>query len=219
MTKPKRSSGAWLRSPLASAYLQSLRRELATWCRDPDEIEVIVQEIESHLAEARHSGESVASAIRLLGPPRELAESYAVVSFESRRSRSSQLAAAWASASRVAQTAAAGIMIALAAGTSVLSFVLGLGAILGAVVLPFVPARLLEPTLRLGLPQLVVLLAGALLLTLAFALGRWLVHHLRLLRRGRATQTRADAARDRHPAAGLIPFPKPTVDPEEELRS
>lgn len=40
----------------------------------------------------------------------------------------------------------------------------GAGAVLGGIVLPFVPSAWLDPTLRAGLPQVVVVIVGIILL-------------------------------------------------------
>lgn len=167
-----------LEDPPFRRYLDQLRIALEATSISVKERREILLEIESHIAEARKSGAPLADILEKLGPAEELARAYAVeLLLHSPGGRS---------------PAVRGILQILAVLTTLtLAIVLGgtglallLCGVVGAVVAivgPFVPPEWMDPTLRAGLPQLVVLLVSLALGGVGFLLIRILFLNLRLL--------------------------------------
>ena len=68
----------WSRNPLVERYLDCLGRALLDWRVPQPEIDEIVRDIDSHLAESQQSGIPLAEALTALGPADRLAEAYGV---------------------------------------------------------------------------------------------------------------------------------------------
>jgi uncharacterized membrane protein len=159
-------------SPIVARYLDQLAQGLAE-CGLPDEDRAeIAREIESHLADAVAAGTSIAEGIHRLGSPHELARAYAVELLlrpapPPRRQvwrRAPAVLVAWLTP--LLSYAIAGVLLAVGGALAIVGLLGALGGLFG----PWLP---LDPTLRPGLPQLVVVLAslavgglGALLLRL-----------------------------------------------------
>jgi hypothetical protein len=177
--------------PLVQRYLDQLTAALARRRVDPLEQAGIRADIESHVAEATSRGERLAEVLERLGPAERLAGAYAVE--ELLRPRWTREAGAsalrmWAGRAMAAVTtaAAAAVGLLLALGGIGLAAVGALGA-LAALVAPALP---LDPTLRAGWPQLVVVLVSLALAAVGIAalrLARWNLGVLRdpRLRAGR----------------------------------
>ncbi len=215
------------RSPVTQAYLESLRAELSAHVA-PGEISTIVLEIDNHIAEATRQGSSSAAAIRSLGSPGELAEAYGVaLTFEP---SPGQGRGRWRATLRgVAATArlAAYWLLQLLGSTLALALALsGTAAVFAALLLPLVPPRLLDPTLRAGLPQLVVLTVGVACLALAVQIARWLRLYARLSRRRPPTgapeqgpsnaSLNPESAADRSGSVTAFPRPASKTQPKGE---
>lgn len=182
MVTPRPAERVSERHPLISHYLEQLEAELSRRRTPSDEIREILLDIENHFSEAQRAGRSLESVLEGLGEIRELAGAYTValalgVRVGDRRSSWRR----WIRSAWLESALDACLWTARASLTLILS-VIGVGLVLlgalgafAAVVLPFVPASFLDPTLRFGLPQLVVFA----LAVLSLAVG-WLA--LRLVR-------------------------------------
>ena len=197
--EPARSSA----HPLTSRYLEQLKQELSELGIEPDEISEILADIHLHLAEAQTTELSLGGAMSRLGSPQALAQEYATaltlgLRFEQRDPSSSGWIAHPTFVRLRPSLATVGrLSLALILGTVGLSsLLLGTAGVGAALVLPFVPSSFLDPTLRMGAPQLIVLavsIAGALL-------GCFWLHMTR-----RIIRSRSVTARSRHEAQSTSP--------------
>ena len=168
--------------PLVQRYLDQLAAALAATALPPAEQEAIVADIASHVAEAISAGERLPAVLERLGNAPDLARAYVVEAFLHPRGAiaPSRLALLGRRALRAATLAAAGLLGAILGAAGGLLLLLGpLGALAG-IVMPFLP---LEPNLRAGAPQVVVVLLSLLLGALGAGLLRLASWNLRLLRR------------------------------------
>ncbi len=170
-------------SPVLARYLDQLAQGLADCGLPPEERAEIAREIESHLADAGAAGTPLAEGIRRLGSPQELARTYAVELLlrpptPPRRQTWRRGVAAFTSAVTSLLTYAIAFALLVLGGGLAIAGLLG---VLGGLFAPWLP---LEPTLRTGLPQVVVLLTSLALGALGFLLLRlvrtaWRIAHTR----------------------------------------
>jgi len=170
-------------NPLVRRYLEQLDAALRRVAIRDEERADILGEIESHLAEATGSGVPLADAIEKLGPAADLADTYAVELMLN--PRPARTGSTYARASRLVTRAG------IAAAAALLTFVMGtLGAalalagaatVLFGAIAPFVPRDWLDPTLRAGLPQVVVIGVGLVLLVLGVISVRLVLVNVRVL--------------------------------------
>ena len=172
-------------NPLVQRYLDQLAAALAGRGVSPEEQAGIRADIESHVAEATSRGERLADVLERLGSADRLAGAYAVEELlRPRWARGADRRRVQALAGRVvacvtATTAALlGVLLGLAGAALALAGVLGA---LAAIVAPLVP---LDPTLRAGWPQLVVVLLSLALAAAGVAILRLARWNLGVLRRG-----------------------------------
>lgn len=177
-------------NPLVRRYLGQLDSELKRVAMREEERLEILGEIESHLAEATGSGVALADAIEKLGPAADLADTYAVelmlnprpVITDSRLARASRFVMR-------AGVAGAAALLTVVMGTLGAALALaGATAILFGAIAPFVPRDWIDPTLRAGMPQAVVIGAGIVLLVLGILSVRLVLINIRVMARtlGRA---------------------------------
>lgn len=149
-------------NPLISRYLRQLEAELEAAGVSARESGEILNDIASHAAESEQSGRTIAVVLESLGPAADLARSYAAALFllpAPRKGASArrQLVDAVTKAGMVcASLLLVIVMGVLGAGMTLL----GAAAVLGGIVLPFASPTWLDPTIRPGLPQVVVIIAG-----------------------------------------------------------
>ncbi len=187
-----RTMGFTGHEPLLDRYLTGLRKELQSWEISPTEIVEIVGEIERHVADAKQAGRTTAEVLGGLGSADELADAYgAALRMDLAEGRPSSWTRARAFSRRALVALSGSVVTAILTIVGLAALATGLVASVAAFVLPLVPSHLLEPTLRPGLPQLVVLLAGGALATLGLQLLRWRGVHRRLAHRLLARQERA----------------------------
>ncbi len=183
-------------NPLVRRYLEQLDAELGRVAMRDEERADILGEIESHLAESAGSGVPLADAIERLGPAADLADTYAVelmLNPRPGRTTDTPLRRAGHLAGR-AGVAAAAALLAIVMGTLGATLALaGAAAVLFGAIAPFIPRDWLDPTLRAGLPQVVVIAAGLVLLVLGFLSVRLVLINVRVL---------AGALRRRLPGGG-----------------
>lgn len=166
-----------LEDPLVRRYVDQLRKALEAMPLSEEERPEILLEIESHIAEARQSGLPLARVLENLGPADQLAEAYGMELLL--RPKPVRPAVRWISRFLTVLTT---LVLGVVLGT--VGFGLLLGGLLGslfAVVGPFLPAEWLDPTLRAGLPQIVVLIVSLILIGVGFLSLRILRLNLRLL--------------------------------------
>ena len=150
------------RNPLTVRYLEQLTAALRRTLMPEEERDVICREIESHLAEAVSSGARLTDVLERLGPAEDLARAYAVELALNPRPgpEGSFWRQALAVATRASATFASGLLVTIMGAVGVTFAATGVVAVLAGLVAPFIPADWLDPTLRAGLPQVVVLLVG-----------------------------------------------------------
>jgi uncharacterized membrane protein len=164
-------------NPLVQRYLDQLTAALAGRGVSPEEQAGIRADIESHVAEATSRGERLADVLERLGSADRLAGAYAVEEL---------LRPRWArGADRRRVQAVAGSVVAVVTATTaaLLGVLLGLagaalalGGVVGALAAIAAPLLPLDPTLRAGWPQLVVVLVSLALAAAGVAilrLARW----------------------------------------------
>lgn len=166
-----------LEDPLVRRYLDQLRKALESMPLSKEERSEILLEIESHIAEARRSGLPLARVLESLGPSDELAEAYGVELLL--RPKPVRSSVRWIS--QFLMVLSTLVLTAVLGATGAGLFLGGLAGALFAVVGPFLPAEWLDPTLRVGLPQIVVFVVSLLLAGVGFFLIRILRLNLRLL--------------------------------------
>ncbi|HVS62419.1 MAG TPA: hypothetical protein VMT85_02830 [Thermoanaerobaculia bacterium] len=216
-------AGGFARDPLLDRYLDRLREVLELWDASPSARAEILGEIASHVAEARREGRSLAQVLRGLGPADELAEAYGVALLvdRGRGATGSRRARVLRAAGRWLQSLATSVMLALLLIASFALCALGALGSAAALVLPALPPEVLEPTLRAGAPQGVVLAASLLTLALGVQSFRWLRINVRLARtvRWRRRPPIAAGPRAEDEASGaqsLQSFPAPVRSPSAE---
>jgi len=154
------------RNPLTVRYLEQLAAALERTLMPQDERDAISREMESHLAEAVSSGARLTDVLERLGSAEDLARAYAVEL--ALNPRPVHQASPWrqvlAVATRTSATLAAGLLVVVMGAVGVAFAVGGVAALLVGLIAPFLPVDWMDPTLRAGLPQLVVVLAGLALL-------------------------------------------------------
>lgn len=170
-------------NPVAKRYLDRFASALSD-LPEPARREM-VQEIQSHIAEALRAGRDPAEVLEKLGPADRLAAAYRVeVLLHEKQSGGAEV-------KRVL-----GLMGALA-GTSLLSFVVvlflgalafacltsGLAMIVTGLLVPFLPEEALNTPFSLELTQFIMLVVGSVMIPLGLAalLGLWA--YLKFLRR------------------------------------
>lgn len=171
--------------PVVVRYVHQLAQVLRGCGLPEDECREIGREIESHVTETVSAGVSVAQALARLGPPQELARSYALELLLPAKARGPRV---WRQAATIASTAVAylaALLLVLLGGSLA---IVGAGGIVGSALGPWLPT---EPALRAGLPQLVLGLVSAValgggLLLLRFVRVAWRVARARPL--GRLTK-------------------------------
>lgn len=166
-----------LEDPLVRRYLDQLRKALAALPLSDEERPEILLEIESHIAEARQSGLALARILESLGPADELAEAYGMELLL--RPRQARPVVRWIS--RIVTALTTVVLTAVLGATGLGLLLGGLAGIVFAIVGPFLPSGWLDPTLRAGLPQLVVLVVSLAMAGVGFLSIRILRLNLRLL--------------------------------------
>ncbi len=154
------------KNPLTQRYLGQLGAALERTPVREDERQEILGEIDSHLAEAMRSGVPLPDALEALGPAEALARAYAVeLALNPRPGDGTSAPRRMVRAVTRASAMLAALLLVLVMGGLGMGLALAGGAgILAGIVAPFLPAAWLDPTLRAGLPQIVVVLGGAVLL-------------------------------------------------------
>ena len=154
------------RNPLTQRYLQQLGAALDRTVVREDERPAILGEIESHLAEAVHSGARLTEVLERLGPAEDLARAYAVeLALNPRPATTDSAQRRVLSAVTRASATVAALLLVLVMGALGVGFVIGgVASVVAGLVAPFLPSEWLDPTLRVGVPQLVVVLIGMVLL-------------------------------------------------------
>ena len=149
-------------NPLTERYLEQLAAALERTRMPAGESDAIRREIESHLAEAVSSGATLTEMLERLGSAEDLARAYAVELALNPRPKPE--ASSWqrllAVALRGAATVASGLLVAVMGAVAVSFAASGVVAVLIGLIAPFLPSDWMDPTLRAGLPQLVVVLMG-----------------------------------------------------------
>jgi hypothetical protein len=171
-----------LPNPLVRRYLDQLAAALAACGMEAEDREAIAREIGSHAAEAVARGERLVEVLERLGAPARLAEAYAAEAFlRPPRAAGGSSPRGWSAAAlaRLTRPAALVSSVLLALAGSLLALGGSAGALLGLVG-PWLP---IDPTLRFGWPQLVVILTSLLLLAAGAALLRVARWNLALVRR------------------------------------
>jgi uncharacterized membrane protein len=175
MTSGRTTRSSPERHPLVARYVEQLEGELVRSGIPREEIIEIVADIDGHFADAQSVGRSLSSTLERLGAVRELAHAYTValavgVGLEGGGSAGRpRTGRDWLRrATEVGRLATLASLTLVIGGLGVALLLTGVVGALAALVLPFVPSRLLDPTLRAGLPQLVVLAVAA----LSAAVGR-----------------------------------------------
>jgi len=198
--------------PLASRYLEQLNEELTNLGIEPDEVSEILADIHLHLAEAQTTDLSLGDAMSRLGSPKTLAQEYATaltlgLRFEERNPGSSQSTFARLRPSFV--TAGRLSLASLLGTVGLSSLLLGATGTGAALVLPFVPSNFLDPTLRMGAPQLIVLVvsvAGTLLGCFWLYMARRIMKFGSVARRSRSGEPYSPrASQEASFTAGPIP--------------
>ena len=170
-------------NPLVERYLDQLASALAGRGVSPEEQAGIRGDIESHVAEATSRGERLADVLERLGPAERLAGAYASEElFHPRWARhpGAPPLRLWAGRAVALATVSVAALLGLllAVTGAVLTVVGALGALAGLVG-PVLP---LDPTLRAGWPQLVVVVLSLALAAAGIAvlrLARWNLGALR----------------------------------------
>jgi len=172
-------------NPLVRRYLEQLDARLDEAKTHEDERREILQEIESHLAEAARSGTRLSDAITKLGPADDLARAYCLELKLNPRTMVDGSPMRWIVAALTrAGALLASTLLTIVMGSLSLGLLLGgVVAVLGGLVAPFLPSAWLDPTLRAGLPQLVVIFLGVILLAVGIPSFRLVHVNLRFLMR------------------------------------
>lgn len=170
-------------NPLIRRYLDQLDAGLVDANIHADERRDIRQDIDGHLTEALRSGTSLADAITRLGPADELARAYGLeLTLNPRGGGDRSPARRLVAALTRTGTLLASVLLAIVMGSLGLGLLVGgFVAIVGGLVAPFLPPTWLDPTLRPGLPQLVVAALGVMLLAMGIPLLRLVRVNLRFL--------------------------------------
>ena len=170
-------------NPLVRRYLDQLGVRLDEANTHEDERREILQDIESHLAEATRSGTALSDAITKLGPADDLAKAYCLELKLNPRSQADGSALRWIVAALTrAGALLASTLLTIVMGSLSLGLLLGGAvAVLGGIVAPFLPSAWLDPTLRAGLPQVVVIILGVILLAVGVPSFRLVHVNLRFL--------------------------------------
>ncbi len=205
-------------NPVSSAYLDGLAKALWIQRMEAEDVHAIVLEMDNHIAEAVRAGRPLAEVIQALGPPQLLAEAYCVaLTFESSVRPPGWPHRLFRTIGGVARSIAAFLWLSIGAGLTFVLATAGSVCVVGALVLPYISPRILDPTLRVGLPQFAVFASGAAALVLARQLARWLRFHARFAH-ARPTLPLAD---DEHaseaPVGRLAYFPTITPNNNEEV--
>jgi hypothetical protein len=218
--------------PLVARYLEQLEDELVRGGTLRDEIIEILADIDGHFADAQSSGLSLSSTLEGLGGVRELAGAYTValacgVCLENSGSAGpAPTRRFWLRrATEVGRLTTLAALVLAIGGLGVALLSTGVVGALAGLVLPFIPSGFLDPTLRAGMPQLVVLAVAALStavgwLSLRLMRLNWrsLLLGLRRLRRAQ-TSGSAEAGRtdhDRRLSSGNGPLPATVSRPAIE---
>ncbi len=164
-------------NPLVRRYLEQLDAGLDETHIHEDERQEILNDIESHLAEAMRSGRALSDAITKLGPADDLAKSYCLeLTLNPRHLADGSPGRRIVAALTRAGALLASTLLTIVMGSLSLGLLLGgFIAVLGGLIAPFLPSDWLDPTLRAGLPQLVVIVLGVILMAVGIPSFR-LVH-------------------------------------------
>ena len=170
-------------NPIVRRYLEQLDAGLDATHIHEDERREIRQDIESHLAESLRSGTALSDAITRLGPADDLAKAYCLELTLNPRQTSDGSPGRWLVAALVrAGTLLASSLLTIVMGSLSLGLLAaGVVAVLGGFIAPFLPSAWLDPTLRAGLPQLVVIVFGVILLAVGIPFSRLARVNLRFL--------------------------------------
>lgn len=170
-------------NPLIRRYLEQLERGLVEAGIHEAERRDIRQDIDSHLAETVRSGTPLVDALTGLGPADQLARAYRLELTLNPRTGAEPSAARriLAALTRAGALLASALLTLVMGSLGVALLVGGFVAVLGGLVAPFLPAAWLDPTLRPGLPQLVVIAVGVLLVIAGIPTLRLVRVNLRFL--------------------------------------
>ena len=170
-------------NPLIRRYLDQLEAGLVDADIPEDERRDIRQDIDSHLTEAVRSGTPLVDAFTRLGAADELARAYCMELTLNPRSGGDGSPARWmiAALTRAGALLASTLLTIVMGSLTLALLVGGLVAIVGGLVAPFLPSEWLDPTLRPGLPQVVVIVLGVILLTAGIPSFRLVHINLRFL--------------------------------------
>ena len=170
-------------NPIVRRYLDQLDAGFDETQIHEDERREIRQEIESHLIESLRAGTALSDAITRLGPAADLAKAYCLELTLNPRQSAVASPGQWIVAALVrAGALLASTLLTIVMGSLSLGLlVAGVVAVLGGIVAPFLPSSWLDPTLRAGLPQLVVIVLGVILLAVGIPFSRLARVNLRFL--------------------------------------
>ena len=170
-------------NPLIRRYLDQLDAGLVDANIHEDERRDIRQDIDSHLTEAVRSGTALVDALQRLGPADELARAYCLeLTLNPRTGGDGSFARRIIAALTRAGALLASTLLTVVMGSlSLVLLVGGFVAVVGGVVAPFLPSAWLDPTLRPGLPQVVVIALGVILLAAGIPSFRLVHVNLRFL--------------------------------------
>lgn len=154
------------RNPLVGRYLDQLAGGLDRAPIPAAERLEILGEIESHLAEAIQSGVPLGEALEKLGSADALAQAYCLELAINPRPGADRSTGqrALRAVTRAAGLLSALLLVVVMGGLGLGLAVGGTLGFLAGMVAPFLPSAWLEPTLRAGLPQLVVIATSIVLL-------------------------------------------------------
>ncbi len=170
-------------NPIVRRYLDQLDAGLDETHIHEEERREIRQEIESHFVETLRAGTALSDAITRLGPADDLAKAYCLELTLNPRQMADGSPGRWLVAVLArAGTLLASTLLTIVMGSLSLGLLLsGVVAVLGGFIAPFLPSAWLDPTLRIGLPQLVVIVFGVILLAVGIPFSRLARVNLRFL--------------------------------------
>lgn len=167
-----------------NGYKYQLREILELWEVSPQTIAEIVSEIESHIAEGRRENRDLADILSGLGPVDQLAEAYglALVLGRSDKSEMSKSQRFRSSVGNNLWLASLLLMFSIMGVIGAAMLIAGVGGAAASLILPFLSVEVLEPTLRAGIPQLVLFVLSILAGILGWQCLRWLRVNVRMAR-------------------------------------
>jgi hypothetical protein len=166
-------------TPTERQYLMQLERALATAPLSEKERREILLEVESHLGEARASGAPLLDVVGRFGSAKQLAESYATELMNRPVGLRNTPWLHWIF--RIGAALASGVLALVLGASGVCLITGGVLAVAYGIAGPWLPAAWGDLVLRVGLPQVVFVLAGGLAAVVGIVLVRILLLNLNIL--------------------------------------